>query len=108
MTLDEVARRTNYSKPYLSTVETGKVRNPPSNDLLAKLETVLGFDSGLLLRIAHLERMPADIRKAFEDAQAEKAVQEGGDLRELLASSDYDHLLEAPMENTESRRLPAS
>lgn len=111
LTLDEVARRTDYSKPYLSTVETGKVRNPPSDDLLAKLEAVLGFDSGLLLRIAHLERMPADIRKAFEDAQAEnqqwralaqKAVQEGGDLRELLASSDYNHLLEAPMENTES------
>jgi phage repressor protein C with HTH and peptisase S24 domain len=79
--------------------------------LLAKLETVLGFDTGLLLRIAHLERMPADIRKAFEDAQAEnqqwralaqKAVQAGGDLRELLASPDYGHLLEAPMENTES------
>jgi len=42
-TLDEVAARTGFSKPYLSTIETGKVNNPPSDTLLCKLETVLEF-----------------------------------------------------------------
>ena len=31
LTLDEVARRVDYSKPYLSTIETDRVKNPPAN-----------------------------------------------------------------------------
>ena len=44
-TLDEVAAKTGFSKPYLSTVETAKVKNPPSDTLLSKLESVLDFES---------------------------------------------------------------
>ena len=65
-TLDEVSVNTGFSKPYLSTIETGKVKNPPSDTLLRKLETVLKFDSGLLQHIAHMERIPADIRHGYE------------------------------------------
>ena len=43
LTLDEVGSRTGFSKPYLSTIETGKVKNPPGDQLLAKLEKVLEF-----------------------------------------------------------------
>ncbi|RKY06898.1 MAG: hypothetical protein DRP65_11140, partial [Planctomycetota bacterium] len=63
LTLDEVAAKTGFSKPYISTVETGKVTNPPSDNLLRKLETVLDFEVGLLQHIAHVERMPADVRR---------------------------------------------
>jgi phage repressor protein C with HTH and peptisase S24 domain len=71
LTLDEVSNKVGFSKPYLSTIETGKVKNPPSDDLLTRLERVLRFESGLLLHIAHLERMPSDIRGAYESREAE-------------------------------------
>lgn len=71
LTLDEVAALTGFSKPYLSTIETGKVKNPPSDTLLSKLEQVLQFAAGQLLHIAHLERMPNDIRQNYESIGAE-------------------------------------
>ena len=92
MTLEEVAKRTGYSKPYLSTVETGRVKNPPSDDLLRKLEEVLDFEKGLLVQMAHLERLPADMREMIETNRAEnaqlrelirKVVEEKADVKEL-------------------------
>lgn len=71
LTLDEVSSKTGFSKPYLSTVETGRVKNPPSDELLRKLETTLKFEPGLLLHIAHLESMPSDIRQEYESTEAE-------------------------------------
>jgi len=73
LTLDEVSGQTGFSKPYLSTIETGKVRNPPSDRLLTKLENILEFETGLLRHIAHVERLPADIRREYETAEAESA-----------------------------------
>lgn len=71
LTLDEVSTTVGFSKPYLSTIETGKVKNPPSDELLVKLEKLLQFEPGQLLHIAHIERMPTDIRQDFESAEAE-------------------------------------
>ncbi len=71
LTLDEVSSRVGFSKPYLSTIETGKVRNPPSDKLLVELEKVLEFQTGLLRHIAHVERLPVDIRREYEAAEAE-------------------------------------
>ena len=71
LTLDEVGSRIGFSKPYLSTIETGRVNNPPSDELLTKLERILEFESGLLLHIAHMERLPADIRQEYESNEAE-------------------------------------
>jgi repressor LexA len=71
LTLDEVGSRIGFSKPYLSTIETGKVKNPPSDELLTKLEKMLHFEPGLLLHIAHMERIPPDIRQEYESAEAE-------------------------------------
>ena len=71
LTLDEVGSRIGFSKPYLSTIETGKVSNPPSDELVQKLEKVLGFDPGVLLYLAHMERLPADIRQRVENNEAE-------------------------------------
>jgi len=71
LTLDEVSSRIGFSKPYLSTIETSKVKNPPSDELLRKLEKILEFEPGLLLHIAHMERIPPDIRHEYESAEAE-------------------------------------
>ena len=71
LTLDEVSSCIGFSKPYLSTIETGKVKNPPSDELLIKLEKMLEFEQGLLLHIAHMERLPCDIRQEYESAEAE-------------------------------------
>ncbi len=71
ITLDEVSSKIGFSKPYLSTIETGKVKNPPSDHLLRKLEEVLQFEPGLLRYIANLDRMPADIRQHYEASEAE-------------------------------------
>jgi repressor LexA len=71
LTLDEVSNRIGFSKPYLSTIETGKIKNPPGDELLTRLEKVLEFEPGLLLHIAHLEGLPADVRQEYESAEAE-------------------------------------
>ena len=71
LTLDEVSNKIGFSKPYLSTIETGKVKNPPSDEMLTKLERVLKFEKGLLMHIAHMERMPSDIRHGYESAELE-------------------------------------
>lgn len=71
LTLDEVAAFTGFSKPYLSTIETGRVKNPPSDRLLRRLEEHLQFDPGYLQHIAHVERMPADVRLDYEAIDAE-------------------------------------
>jgi phage repressor protein C with HTH and peptisase S24 domain/DNA-binding XRE family transcriptional regulator len=102
LTLDDVSHRVGFSKPYLSTIETGKVKNPPGDKLLAKLEKILDFEPGLLLHIAHLERMPTDIRQEYELAEAEKQKwrqfvknlidkkADAGRLSDLLAESNLD------------------
>ncbi len=71
LTLDEVSSLAGFSKPYLSTIETGKVKNPPSDELLAKLEKILRFDPGLLVHFAHMESLPTDIRQEYESVEAE-------------------------------------
>lgn len=71
LTLDEVSKRAGFSKPYLSTIETGKVKNPPSDELLRKLEKIMQFSPGELLHIAHMQRMPSDIRQGYENVEAE-------------------------------------
>lgn len=71
LTLDEVSIRVGFSKPYLSTIETGKVKNPPGDELLVKLEKMFELKSGLLLHIAHMERLPSDIRQEYESSEAE-------------------------------------
>ncbi|MBN1796014.1 MAG: helix-turn-helix transcriptional regulator [Sedimentisphaerales bacterium] len=97
LTLDEVGSKTGFSKPYLSTVETGKVKNPPSDELLRGLEKVLQFEPGVLLHIAHIERLPSDVRQQYESAEAEnkklrsliKGLVKGG------GKSKLDSILEA-------------
>lgn len=71
LTLDDLAAMVGFSKPYLSTIENSKVKNPPSDGLLSKLETALEVEQGLLLHIAHMESLPVDLKGHLESAQAE-------------------------------------
>ena len=102
LTLDEVSRQTDYSKPYLSTVETGKVKNPPADTLLIKLEKLLGFEPGSLTHIAHLEKLPVDVRQEFETSKArndewralvQQMAGNGGSIEKLLQSAKTKGML---------------
>jgi len=83
LTQDQVAEQAGISKPYLSNVETGKAKNPPSDPILRSLEAILGFRSGELTRLAHLARTPVDVRQEHEllESQVQKLR---GILRQLL------------------------
>ena len=118
LTLDEVSRRTGFSKPYISTVETGKIKNPPGDALLGRLEEILKFEPGLLMHIAHLEKLPADVRAAFEKSVAEndewralirQVVHQGGNLQDLMQTDKFQRVferLDSPVEpNAEQIRL---
>jgi len=66
LTQEIVAGQVGISKPYLSNIETGKARNPPSDGVTRSLERALSFRPGELMRIGHLERTPKDIRERYE------------------------------------------
>ncbi|MBI5722412.1 MAG: helix-turn-helix domain-containing protein [Planctomycetes bacterium] len=71
LTQDEVAVLAGISKPYLSNIETGKAKHPPSDKVLADLEPALKLDCGELMKVAHMMATPADIRQEHESLIAE-------------------------------------
>lgn len=85
LTQDQVAPRVGISKPYLSNIETGRVRNPPTDGVLEKLEQVLEFPEGALMKMAHIVRTPPDVRQEHETLSAEVEKLRGV-LKQLLAN----------------------
>ncbi len=71
LTQDQTAARAGISKPYLSNIETGKAKNPPTDGVLRALERALQFKSSELIRLAHLVRTPVDVRQEHEMLAAE-------------------------------------
>ncbi len=71
LTQDQVAARAGISKPYLSNIETDRIKNPPSDGVLDRLEEELKFPAGQLRKLAHLARTPMDIRAEHESLTAE-------------------------------------
>ncbi len=71
ITQAQVAVRAGISKPYLSTIETGKTRGAPTDKVLEALEEVLGFEEGALRKVAHLSQTPEDIRQEHEALEIE-------------------------------------
>jgi len=71
LTQEQLACQSGISKPYLSNIETGKAKNPPSNRVLRSLEKSLRFSSGELRRIGDLQRTPTDVRLEHESMLAE-------------------------------------
>lgn len=99
-TQDHVAIGASISKPYLSNIETGKAKNPPSDGILVALEKELGFGDGELTRIAHLTRTPVDVRHEHELLSAEvqklrhvlKKLLNGAPRKEIGGMIDLDEL----------------
>ncbi|MFA6135289.1 MAG: LexA family transcriptional regulator [Phycisphaerae bacterium] len=84
LTQDRLAAQSGISKPYLSNIETGKAKNPPTDGVLRSLERALGYRGAELMRLAHLARTPADVRDQQELLEAE--VQKlRGVLKELIS-----------------------
>lgn len=66
MTQDQVAEQVGISKPYLSNIETGRAKNPPTAGVLRRLEAVLGFEDTVLTKAADLARTPVPVRQEHE------------------------------------------
>ncbi len=71
LTQDQLSESARISKPYLSAIETGRAANPPSEEKLGRLEQVLQFAPGQLIRLARMERTPLAVREEFERLRAE-------------------------------------
>ncbi len=97
LTQDATALRSGISKPYLSNIETGKAKNPPSDGVLTALEQTLEFEPNHLMRLAHLARTPPDVRQEHEllEAQVHKLRSV---LRELLQRSPSGNLGDLDLE----------
>jgi len=71
LTQDALAALADISKPYLSNIETGRAKNPPTDRVLAELEKHLQMTQGELTRLAHLARTPCDVRQEHEVLSAD-------------------------------------
>jgi len=69
LTLDDLAARVGCAKSYLSSLENGH-RATPSEALTRRLERALSFDQGGLVRLAHLDKMPPEVRRDIETLRA--------------------------------------
>ena len=85
MTQDQVAEQAGISKPYLSNIETGKTKNPPTTGVLQRLEPVLQFEDSELTRAADLARTPVPVRQKHEMLEAQLNKYRSV-LKELLAA----------------------
>lgn len=70
LTQEQLSLRVGISKPYLSNIETGRAKNPPSDGVLRAIENNLGFTEGELVKLAHMQRTPLDVRQKYEMLQA--------------------------------------
>ncbi len=71
LTQDQTAARAGISKQYLSNIETDRIKNPPSDGVLERLEVELEFKAGQLRKLAHMARTPMDVRAEHESLTAE-------------------------------------
>jgi len=71
LTQEVVSAQVGISKPYLSNIETGRAKNPPSDGVLRSLERVINFRPGELVKLANLVRTPTEVRERYELFEAE-------------------------------------
>ena len=60
----ELALKARLTSAYVSLLESGK-KPPPSDRVLRRLAEALGTDPGRLLEVAHLEKLPSDVRRKY-------------------------------------------
>jgi repressor LexA len=95
LTQDEVAQRAGISKPYVSNIETGKAKNPPSDTVLRSLAEALEMDSSELIQAAQIQRTPKDVRRRHVALEAELSKLREV-VRELLRARPLDEI-DAPL-----------
>ena len=66
LTQDKVAELAGISKPYLSNIETGRAKNPPSDGVLENLERALQLEPMQLMHLADFARTPVFVLNEFE------------------------------------------
>jgi len=71
LTQNQVAAAAQISKPYLSNIETGRTRNPPTERVLRMLEEALDFRAAELTHLADWERAPLGARQERDLLQAQ-------------------------------------
>jgi phage repressor protein C with HTH and peptisase S24 domain/DNA-binding XRE family transcriptional regulator len=112
-TQEEIAEAVGIRAGYLSRIERGKVP-PPSDRVCHRLERRLGLEPGELVRLAHMERLPVDMRQlvAFQEElqQAELWIQEelgrrGRELPPDLSTEELRQRWEAAAAEVEAELL---
>ena len=87
LTLAVLAERVEAAKSYLSMIENHRVANPPSRELLQRLEKALRLPPGELLRRAEWEMTPAKVRAVVEDLLEQ--VRKGQELAKTLQQAAH-------------------
>jgi len=72
LSLEVLAKQVGCAKSYLSEIENGKRENPPSDELLEKLERALRLTAGDLRSLARLQTMPADLKRELAAAESQR------------------------------------
>jgi transcriptional regulator with XRE-family HTH domain len=88
LTLQRVADMVGCAKSYLWQIEQGRRANPPSVELLERLERALGMTAGSLVRVAEWASTPAPVRERLSELEVEQKVAQR--LAEILAESGID------------------
>jgi transcriptional regulator with XRE-family HTH domain len=82
LTLEALATRAGCTKGYLSSIETGRRRRPPSASLLRRLESALGLERGALLTEGWWVSTPEEVREALRGL--ERRTRAAAQLAELV------------------------
>ena len=91
MTLEELANRIGSCKGYISGIETSS-RRPPSDKIVRKLAKIFGVNKKLLLRLAHIDKIPEDLRQELQNSTIltpKKVIDTlDGDFSTIIAEGD--------------------
>lgn len=74
LSLERLAVMAGCAKSYLSAIENERRRRPPGSGLLERLEEVLSFDRGELLKRAAWERTPDEVREEMAELRTRDRV----------------------------------
>ncbi len=88
LTLQELAERARCAKSYLSTIENDRREQPPSQEVLERVESALQLEPGQLVAVARWQLTPGDVRRHVMDLQADQARTRR--VMELLSSQGVD------------------
>lgn len=88
LTLQRLAEVVGCARSYLWLIEHERRDNPPSDELLIKLEEALGFEPGRLIQAARWQETPAVVRHELSRLQSRQRV--AYRLVEILTSSGVD------------------